>query len=437
MSKKDFRPAIFQFMTMLNFSMVVFLSLASAISIYKISRSTNAREFLQGVSNLPPVPWTVPALAIGAFLFLILIMYLDRFNSIPKWIIITLELTSGIVIMRSLDMNYNGVLFLITANLLDHFKHDARKRNIITFGSVFLLIFDFPFCEKFMDITSFEVYLSYYRAMPASILLLIKNLGTGINIILFIVYTILLLGEQIDENEKIQDLNQQLNLANVELQHANQELENYAKQSERIAQTNERNRLAREIHDTLGHTLTGIIAGLDAAIAILPISTEATRTQLETISDAARQGMTDVRRSVNALRPDVLEREDLLSAINHTIDEMAKTSNVEIVFNNEIEKLRFNDDEEDVIYRIIQEGITNAIRHGKAKHINVDLKKEYSIVTLTISDDGIGSEHIKYGFGLTHMQERLDMLKGELSVESNNGFTITAQIPIRWGEDND
>lgn len=409
----------------------------SSISIRKIGRSTHAREFLQGVSCLPPRPWVMPFAAVGVFVLMLIFMKVGRHTNWPKWVLIIVELAAGIGVMIALDMNYNGVILLVTADLLDYFKHDPQKRTVITFSGLVFLIFDFQFCEKFMNITSFEVYLQYYRAMPASILLLIKNLGVAMNIILFIVFTILLLGEQIDENDKIQDLNLQLNMANIELKNANDALSNYARESERIAQTKERNRLAREIHDTLGHTLTGIIAGLDAAIAILPISPDATKQQLEMISDVARQGMKDVRRSVNALRPDVLEREDLLAAITHTINEMQATSNVDITFNNEIDNLKFNEDEEEIIYRIIQEGITNSIRHGKADHIIVDLQKEYSIITLTISDNGQGSDNIKYGFGLTHMKERLDMLAGELSVESQNGFKITAKIPIRWGEEND
>ena len=99
----------------------------------------------------------------------------------------------------------------------------------------------------------------------------------------------------------------------------------------------------------MGHTLTGIIAGLDAAIAILPISTEQTQNQLEMVRDVARHGMTDVRRSVNELRPDALERGDLLSAINQIISEVTSTSNVEVEFINHIEQLVFNEDEEDVI----------------------------------------------------------------------------------------
>ena len=422
----------------LNFALIMLISLVSAVSINKISRSMRAREFIDSLAMLPPVPWTIPVMAIGGFVLLLTILYLGRIFEINEIIICIGAIACGVAIILTLDMNYNGIIFFVAAYLMDYFNKDKKKLLLIVIFSVCLLVFDYNICSEFMSIISFNVYVEYYNNMVSSLFLGLKNLGTTLNMILFILYTILLLGEQIDENEKINELNEKLNNANEELTHANAELEKFAIESQKIAQTKERNRLAREIHDTLGHTLTGIIAGLDAALAILPASTDAARKQIEMIRDVARRGMTDVRRSVHELRPDVLEREDLLSAIQSSIAEITKTSNVDIIFNNSIEQLKFNEDEEDVIYRIIQESITNSIRHGRATKVTIDMKKEFSILSIMIHDNGCGSDDIKYGFGLTHMKERLDMLKGSLQVYSEKeGFTVVAKIPIRWGEEND
>lgn len=420
-----------------NLLIVVFLSVNSAVTVYKISGSGNARSFLELLPCLPPIPWAIPLCAIGGFAVLLFFFIYKEQIKIPQWVAIIIQIAIGIEIICALDMNYNGIILLVAASLFDYCKLDKRKMYFVVIGGVILLIFDFSICEKFIPIISFDLYTTYYKDIWSSVLVAVKNLGTTCNNALFIVYTILLLGEQIDKNEEIQSLNEKLNTTNIELKLANQELANYAKESEKNAQTKERNRLAREIHDTLGHSLTGIIAGIDAAITILPISPEQTKKQLETISEVARRGMTDVRRSVNALRPDVLERENLLEAIKHTIDDIAAASGADIRFNNSIDQLRFSEDEEEIIYRIIQESITNSIRHGHATRIDVDMKKEYSLITLSIKDNGKGSDKIKYGFGLTHMKERLDMLKGDLYVESNEGFLVVAKIPIRWGEDND
>ncbi len=264
----------------------------------------------------------------------------------------------------------------------------------------------------------------------ASVLILVKNLFTTLNVIFFVVYTILLLREQMDEKDKINSLNEQL-------QEANRELEMYAAESEKLAQTRERNRLAREIHDTLGHTLTGIIAGIDAASAVADVSPEMLKQYLSLVSDVARQGMTDVRRSVNELRPNVLEQSDLLSTINKMISQMTVASKAEITLDNKAGRLSFREDEEEVIYRIIQESITNSIRHGKASVVMIGITREYNILTIEINDNGIGAKNIEPGFGITHMKERLDMLGGEIRVDGSDGFNVVAKIPIRWGTEND
>ena len=147
--------------------------------------------------------------------------------------------------------------------------------------------------------------------------------------------------------------------------------------------------------------------------------------------------MTDVRRSVNELRPDALEQRDLLSAIHKMISQMSAASKAKITLDNSAGRLALGEDEEEVIYRIIQESITNSIRHGKADTVGIRMTREYNIVTITIKDNGVGAQNIELGFGLTHMKERLDMLGGKIQVDGSNGFCVMAEIPIRWGKEND
>lgn len=437
MNNNLLRLSIFKIMMYLNWAMVIFLSYNMYVSLNKISTSMHAAEFLQSVSYLPPAPWIIPVFAMGAYAVMLFLIDIQSIVKIHQYIFNIVQIVMGIVVIAALQMNYNGIILLVAAHLLGNYKGNKNKLVFLAGSGTLLLIFDFHLCSQFLHITSFETCIQYYRSVYVSILLMIKNIGYSLNIILFIVYAISLLREQIDENEKVQELNNQLNSANEELQRANKELENYAKDSERMAQTKERNRLAREIHDTLGHTLIGIISGIDAALTILPISTEKTKEHLEVIREVARRGITDVRRSVNALRPDALDRADLLSAIQETIEQMSTASNVKINFTNDAGRLKFSEDEEDIIYRIIQECITNAIRHGKATIVDIYLQRQYSVLTIRIKDNGIGVKELKYGFGFTHMEERLEMINGSLYTESEDGFLVVAKIPIRWGEEND
>lgn len=387
--------------------------------------------FLKKVDTLPPVPGNMLFLSPGFFVLLMVLMYIhDNYEIKQQRRMIAMEFLCTVFVIVTLQVNYNGVILLLVAHIMKYFEGSSKKLLPLILGSTFLLIFDFNACSKFFKITSFETYTEYYIGTVAAVLILVKNLLTTLNIIFFIAYTILHLRDQMDEKDEINSLNEQLRAANTEL-------ENFAAESEKLAQTRERNRLAREIHDTLGHTLTGIIAGIDAAMAVADVSPETLKRYLSLVSDVARQGMTDVRRSVNELRPDALEQGDLLSAIHKMISQMGAASKVDITLDNRAGRLSFGEDEEKIIYRIIQESITNSIRHGKADTVRIRMTREYNLVTITIRDDGIGASDIEMGFGLTHMKERLDMLGGKIHVDGSDGFCVVAEIPIRWGTEND
>ena len=122
---------------------------------------------------------------------------------------------------------------------------------------------------------------------------------------------IIYMRSQIKEKERVTILNQQLAEANAQLSEMNNQLKDYAAMQKQMGEIEERNRIAREIHDTLGHTMTGLSAGIDACIALIDYSVDETKKQLNIISGVARQGLKDVRRSMKKLRPDTLERESL------------------------------------------------------------------------------------------------------------------------------
>ena len=221
------------------------------------------------------------------------------------------------------------------------------------------------------------------------------------------------------------------------MQRTNEELEKSLKDNARLAEIKERNRIAREIHDTLGHTLTGLAAGIDACIALAGDEKTPLRNQLDLLSKVSRNGIKDIRMSVSSLRPDATERLNLKKAIEELVENTKKISGVNIKFDCDADILKFDEDEETAIYRIVQESLTNAIRHGNAKNIDVLIKKSYGSIGLLICDDGIGCEKLEAGFGLRHIRERVNMLKGQVSFSSDKGFKVEAMIPIRWGEEYD
>lgn len=415
----------------LNCIAVILICLFIYVTTEQIRDHYVAREFLNTINKIPHNPRdTLLFCTIMMLILIITFIYRHFFNQMQN---ILGPLTFGldaiicVVIIYKLDFNYNGLLLLLCANIIAYVKDKKVKFLYIAMAIIGYVIADYNLLSIYMPLCRVSDYIQYYSSTVQQYLFSLYNITISMNIMLFIIYCVYVINAQ---NGMIEEVNRLYH----ELQTANRQLQDYANMSERMAQTRERNRLAREIHDTLGHTLTGIATGLDACLALIDVSVEQTKKQLELLSKVSRDGIKDIRRSVNELRPDALERLSLEVAIRKMVSEMSQVSDVEIYFETEECQMKFDEDEENAIYRVIQESITNAVRHGKAKKIWITLDRKDGEIILVIHDDGIGCKDIKSGFGTKHIKERIEMLRGTVSFDGKNGFTVTAHIPIRWGE---
>ena len=426
---------IFFGMLNLNLIIILYIAMIITVSLLGYAQENTALSFLQQVRSMPFIPWKIPVLVVLLFGSLVFFLWIQAENSLLVYLKIGMEIVISIMIIYVLNFSYTGIIFLILADVIRRLPKEKGKFTAIGIICVFYLLTDYNLFSGRYNITSLDTYLVYYRSDVRSIMLAVINIMNSLNMLIFIIYTILLMRIQMSEKERILHLNEKLNHANEELQQVNRQMEEYSRESIKNAETKERNRLAREIHDTLGHTLTGIITGLDACITLMDMAPEAVKEQLKVIAGVARNGMTDVRRSVKALRPDALEKMELEKALVQMMEETKRASNIEIDYCCTASLKHFNKDEEEIIYRIVQESITNAIRHGKASRIWIAISMEYNVINIWIKDNGIGCTHIEKGFGLHHMEERLGMLHGSLKCFVDNGFVLEASIPIRWGEE--
>ncbi|MCD2347058.1 sensor histidine kinase [Clostridium guangxiense] len=430
------------FMIFINFTIVIFISKIMTITLYKISSEFMARDFFDQITVIPWKPQNITIVSIGSYIILISLVTVKKkcVNSLKKWkiaVLLLCEIFLSIVIMTALNMSYNGIMLFIIADLVTNTKDKSNKIIFLVLMIIIYILSVYDFISLKIKMVSFQSFLFYYNANMRSYLMEIKSILNSINIIVFILYMIVLIQVQMRENEKIISLNKRLNLANEKLEVMNVQLKQYAVKIESMAETRERNRLAREIHDTLGHALTGISVGIDACLTTIDMSTEATKKQLNVIADVARQAIKDVRRSVKKLRPDALESSGLEDALNNMILQISKVTKTKVFFNTNVKLLKFGHDEEDTIYRIIQEGITNAIRHGQATEIYISMKRRDKQLNITIRDNGRGCANIKEGFGLRHIEERVKLLNGTVEYNGSDSFWITVNIPIRWGDESD
>ncbi len=217
----------------------------------------------------------------------------------------------------------------------------------------------------------------------------------------------------------------------AELGDANRQLREYAAQAEELATVRERNRLAREIHDSLGHYLTAIHMQLRAAGAVLERDPSLARDALGKAQGMAQQGLAEVRRSVATLRASPLENRSLSGAVGGLVDE-CRAAGIATEFTVQGEERMLAPQVELALYRAAQEGLTNVRKHAQASsaEVTLDYRGDGS-VRLALRDDGVGSEDPSGGYGLVGIRERVHLLGGEVHVETapGKGFALQVNVP--------
>ncbi|MDX1615124.1 MAG: sensor histidine kinase [Candidatus Promineifilaceae bacterium] len=216
------------------------------------------------------------------------------------------------------------------------------------------------------------------------------------------------------------------------LERANRQLGAYATQAEELAVSKERNRLAREIHDNIGHYLTVINVQLNAARVILDQDRERALDAMEKAQRLSQEGLAAVRQSVAALRESPLGDRPLDATIASLLEETRSAGLVaELAVRGEPRPLEAQTAL--TLYRVVQEGLTNVRKHARASRVDVIL--DFSVaeqVKLTVKDNGIGADTVETGgFGLLGLRERVQLLGGRLDIDTapGDGFRTTATVP--------
>jgi signal transduction histidine kinase len=217
----------------------------------------------------------------------------------------------------------------------------------------------------------------------------------------------------------------------VELERANTQLAAYATQAEELAVTQERNRLAREIHDNLGHTLTIVNVQIEAAKAVIESDPDRAMHAIDRAQELAKKGLADVRGSVAALRESPVSNRPLSAAIASLVEE-AQSAGIVTEFQVTGEPHTLEHKIALALYRAAQEGLTNVRRHARASRVDVLLDFQPAEVRLQVADNGVGAAETAGGFGLLGIRERMHLLGGGLDIDTavGKGFRLTASVPI-------
>jgi signal transduction histidine kinase len=218
----------------------------------------------------------------------------------------------------------------------------------------------------------------------------------------------------------------------AELVEANGKLREYAAQVEELATAKERNRLAREIHDSLGHYLTVINVQIEAARAVIDIDRTRALDVLAKAQSLTKDGLVEVRRSVAAMHSLATEGQSLPEAVDALLAECRASGILTDLVVAGLPK-QIAPQAELAFYRAAQEGLTNIRKHAKASRADVTLDyRNTHMVRLVVADNGVGAGASDGGFGLLGVRERAQLLGGEVRVRSSagQGFTLEVELPV-------
>jgi two-component system, NarL family, sensor histidine kinase DevS len=200
------------------------------------------------------------------------------------------------------------------------------------------------------------------------------------------------------------------------------------------AQEDERRRLARELHDETGQALTSILLGLRGLEEAK--DPETLRAAVGEVRELVRSTLQDVRQLAVELRPTALDDFGLVAAVERLTASFAEQTGIGVEFVPNVPEGRLPPDVETALYRIVQESLTNVVKHARAGHVSVVLRQGEGSVTVLVEDDGVGFEPQRVrgdGLGLVGMRERVGLLGGRVAVESRPGAgtTFVAEVPLR------
>ncbi|MBN1178306.1 MAG: sensor histidine kinase [Anaerolineae bacterium] len=215
---------------------------------------------------------------------------------------------------------------------------------------------------------------------------------------------------------------------------ANAQLTDYAAALEDLTISRERNRMARELHDTLAHTLSALSVQLETVKAYWDVDPAAAQGMLDRSLQATRSGLQETRRALKSLRASPLDDLGLVLALRSLAEEAAARAGVRLDLSLPEAPLALDAGVEHAIYRVAQEALANAAHHANAQTLALRLAVDHTGVSLRVQDDGLGFTQAQAEaaghFGLPGMRERAQLVGGELSVDSQPGRGTTVELRV-------
>lgn len=348
-------------------------------------------------------------------IIIFLINNLIRFNYLTQTKpLFIFSLIVDLALVSLIYTNIHGLFFLfIFAYLIDVcFFH---KNIIKNFLSIILLLISI-----IIIFTTSNPYINLYLNVAVNITFIcITFLGSQI------------LSEQFVRKNEAQVLYDKLRLSEEKLQAAYDDLAAYNDSLEELTLLRERARISRELHDSVGHSLSTLIIQLNAVKSLIDLNPKACGSMLDELVTFTKTALENTRRAVRELKPIELEKYGFILSIKELCKKFEELTNIKIKLLFSKKSWSVNSDQGHQIYRIIQEALNNSARHGHSTEVTITLNFSNEKLFISIKDDGIGCDTLSPSFGMMGMADRVETLKGTIDFESKkqNGFSIYINIP--------
>jgi signal transduction histidine kinase len=344
-------------------------------------------------------------------------------NTLNKWLYVILQLGLiwlPITFNQQAEPLFTPFLIVVMRNCLIFKSKQRWIANTLVFVSII------PSLTYINSFAEFQAMISQYQAISLEEFTIRRDIGNLSYLFLnglMITFICILVNSLLKEYKS----QQQLDIAR-------EQLRQYALQAEDRATVNERNRIAREIHDSVGHALTAQTIQLNNAIAFWQTQPDKAYQFLTEAKELVTTALKEIRYSVATLRGDPLQGKNLEDAISLLFQEFS--SRTKIIPDRTITLHHsFSEEIKLTVYRLIQETLTNIVKHSQAEAVKVELQTFTQYLYLSIQDNGQGFNPDKNttGFGLQGMRERVTALKGKIEIDSDfdQGCTITINIPLQ------
>jgi signal transduction histidine kinase len=225
----------------------------------------------------------------------------------------------------------------------------------------------------------------------------------------------------------------------AELAKANRQLAEQALVREQLATSRERIRLARDLHDTLAHTLAGLVVQAKVVDTLLEKDPVAARRELTRMQGVAKEGLEEARAAIGDLRTNVVEDLGLNGAIRRIAETTGQRTGIQVSVSETGDEVHLDKECAQSLFRIVQEALNNVERHAHAQHIDVSIDQTASpnrVLTIRVKDDGIGFNVATLEderFGLRGMRERAELIGAHLRLESTLGTGTTVIVTLKQG----